>query len=157
LEPSAHTIETTTSVDASFRRNLDGLDLGQLYELHTRARFRGFWTLAATLNAMPDHFDDREVGDGAALERRRWAGFKLELDSAPGGHVAAALVNQTQFIANGAYAVSTQATLLVHALPQLELELDPQMTWSDGEWRYGWNATQTANTYLFGRLDARSA
>jgi hypothetical protein len=144
-------------LEASDRRNLSGLDLGQLYELNTRVRFRNFWTLAAAADLAPARYDDREIGDGAALERGRWAGWKLELDSDPRHRVVATLSNQTQLIVDGAYAVNALATLAVHALPQLELELLPQVTWSNGEWRFAWNATQSTDSYLFGKLLARSA
>jgi hypothetical protein len=159
LDAGAHTIDTTTSFEASDRRNMSGVDLGQLYELNTRIRLRNFWTLAAAADVQPARYDDREIGTGAALERGRWAGWKLELDSDPRHSVVAALSNQTELITGGAYAVNAQATLAVHALPQLELELLPQVTWSDGEWRFAWNATtlDATSSYLFGKLLARSA
>jgi hypothetical protein len=157
LDAGAHTIDTTTSFEASDRRNMSGLDLGQLYELNTRVRLRNFWTLAAAADVQPARYDDREIGDGAALERAPWAGWKLELDSDPRGRVVAALSNQTEIVAGSAYSVSAQATLSLHALPQLELELLPQVTWADGEWRFAWNATDQGGNYLFGKLLARSA
>jgi hypothetical protein len=158
LDAGARTIDTQTSIDVDVRRNLDGVDLGQLYDLQTRIKLRNFWVLSAAAEAMPDHFDDREIGDGAALERTRWGGLRLEIDSDPRGALVATLAEHTQVIAGGAYAASAQATVVVHALPQLELELSPQVTWADGEWRFGWNATGVpADSYLFGRLAARSA
>jgi hypothetical protein len=52
--------------------------------------------------------------------------------------------------------VSGQGSLLLHALPQLDLELLPAVTWGDGEWRYAFNAPGTLPDYNFGRLLARS-
>jgi hypothetical protein len=154
LDAGEHTIDTTTALEVSGRRNLSGVDLGQLYELNTRLHFRGFWTFAAAADLQPARFDDREVGDGTTVERGRWAGWKLELDSDPRGRVVASLANQTQLIVDGAYAMNAQGSVALHALPQLELELLPQVTLSGGEWRYAWSA---AEPYVFGKLLARSA
>ena len=43
----------------------------------------------------------------------------------------------------GIYATAAQASLVVHALRQLDIELLPQVTWSAGEYRY---ARQLADT-----------
>jgi hypothetical protein len=153
LEAGAHTIDTTTVFEASGRRNLSGVDLGQLYELSTRLHLRSFWTLAAAADFQPARFDDREIGNGAALERAGWAGWKVEVDTDPRGKLVAGFANQTQLIAGGAYAVAAQGTLALHALPQLDFELLPSVTWSGGEWRYGFNADTPG---IFGRLAARS-
>ena len=53
----------------------------------------------------------------------------------------------------GIYATAAQASLVVHALRQLDIELLPQFTWSAGEYRY---ARQLANAadYNFGKLTA---
>src|SRR5207253_2143271 len=103
LDPTAHTLDTTTNLEASGRRNLSGVDLGQLYELNTRLHFRSFWTLSAAANLAPARYDDREIGDGAALQRGQWAGWKLQIDTDPRRSVVASLSNQTQLIADGAY------------------------------------------------------
>ena len=84
----------------------------------------------------PARFDDREVGNGTALQRARFLGGRFELASDPRSLVYATLANQTQFMGAGIYATAAQASLVVHALRQLDIELLPQVTWSAGEYRY---------------------
>jgi hypothetical protein len=157
LEPGEYTLENTSAFEASESRNLSGLDLGQLYELNTRLRLLNFASVFAAADLAPARFDDREVGDGTALERARYLGWRLELASDPRGWFAANLANQTQIVGAGTYATNAQATLVLHALRQLDIELLPQLTWSAGEYRYARQASvdPTAD-YVFGRLSARS-
>jgi hypothetical protein len=155
LQATARTIDTQYGLEVSERRNLDGVDLGQLYELNARLHFRNFWMLSAAADFQPTRFDDREVGDGTALERGGWAGWKLEVSTDPRGTAAVSLANQTQFISSGAYACSAQGSLLLHVLPQFDLELLPAITWGNGEYRYAFNASTDTAPY-YGRLLARS-
>lgn len=155
LEAGAHTIDRQLSLEVTERRNLDGVDLGQLYELNGRVHLRNFWTLGAAADFQPARFDDREVGDGTALERAGWAGWKVDLSTDPRGTASASLSNQTQLMGKGAYATTAQGSLLVHVLPQFDLELLPSITWSSGEWRYAFNASTDVIQY-YGRLLARS-
>jgi hypothetical protein len=156
LEAGPRTIDTQIGVEVSERRNLDGVDLGQLYELNARIHFRNFWLLGAAADFQPARFDDREVGTGTALERGGWAGWKLDLSTDPRGLAAVTLSNQTEIIAGGAYSCSAQGSLLLHVLPQLDLELLPSITWSNGEWRFVFKASNDPTAPNFGRLLARS-
>jgi hypothetical protein len=155
FEPGRFSGETLSALEIDERRSLSGLDLGQTYELNTRWRLRGFWNVALAADFAPAHFDDREVGDGAALERGRWAGGKIEIVTDPRKAVSGSLANQTQFIFNG-FATSLQGSLTLHLLPQLEIELLPQLTYTSGEPRYASLVIDAAN-YVFGRLQAESA
>jgi hypothetical protein len=155
LQASERTIDTQFGLEVSERRNLDGLDLGQLYELNARVHFRNFWMVSAAADFQPLRFDDREVGDGHALERGAWWGWKLELSTDPRGLAAVSLANQTQVISGGAYACSAQGSLLLHVLPQFDLELLPSITWSNGEFRYAFNVSSDGDAW-YGRLLARS-
>jgi hypothetical protein len=155
LEAGAYTLETTSTIDVAGNRNLDGLDLGQLYSLTTRLRLRSFASVFAALDAAPARYDDREVGDGTALERAGYLGGRLELATDPRGSFAAGLSTQTQLIAGGSFATSVQADIIVHALPQFDIELLPQLTWSAGEFRYAHAISTTADAY-FGELTAKS-
>ena len=155
LEAGAHTLETTSTIDAAGNWNFDGLDLGQLYSLTTRLRLRNFSSVFLAADAGPARFDDREVGDGTALERAGYLGGRIELATDPRGSFAATLANQTQFIAGGSYATSLQMDLVVHALPQLDIELLPQLTWSAGEFRHAHEVSSEVDAY-FGKLAAKS-
>jgi hypothetical protein len=105
----------------------------------------------------PARFDDREVGDGTALERARYFGGRFELASDPRGLLYATLANQTQIIGAGTYATSAQGSVIVHALRQLDIELLPQLTWSAGEYRFARQSfAPTDPFFYFGKLTANS-
>jgi len=158
FEPGRFTIDTTSALELDVRRNLNGLNLGQTLELGTRWRLFGFWTVFAAADAATARFDDREIGDGSALERAAWVGGKLEVFSDPRRRVSFSFANQTEFI-QGGFSSNSQAGLLLHLIPQLEIELSPQVTYTSGEPRFAYSVTDAAsNTVLvFGDLLARSA
>ena len=155
LEPGAYTLETTSAFEFSDNRNLAGLDLGQLFELNTRLRLKNFSSVFLAANIAPARFDDREVGDGTALERARYTGGRIELASDPRGRLYATLTSGVSIVASGIYATSTQASLVWHALPQLDIEFLPQVTWAAGEYRLARPVT-TATDHFFGKLRANS-
>jgi hypothetical protein len=155
LEPGAYTLEKGAAFEVTENRNLSGLDLGQLYELNGRVKLRNFSSVLLAADVAPARFDDREVGNGAALERGHYVGGRLEVASDPRGRVYATLANQTQFIGAGTYATSAQGSLIVHALRQLDIELLPQLTWSAGEYRFA-RQVEDATNFWFGRLTANS-
>ena len=156
LDPGTYTLDTTSAFEASDNRNLSGLDLGQLYELNTRLRLRNFSSVFVAADAAPARADDREVGTGTALERAHYLGGRLELATDPRGLFYATLADQTQIIGSGSYATAVQASLVLHALRQLDIELLPQLTWASGEYRYTWQITDPTY-YYFGKLAAKSA
>ena len=162
LDPGTFTFDTTSALEVSDNRNLSGLDLGQLYELNTRLRLRNFSSVFLALDVAPARFDDREVGTGAALERAGYLGARLELASDPRRQLFATLANQTQVIGGGIYATAVQASFIIHALRQMDIELLPQVTWANGEYRYTHLTPVTDpmtagdDDYVFGKLTAKS-
>lgn len=158
LEPTRFTVDTTSALVASDSRNLSGLELGQNYELNTRLHLLDFSSVFAALDYAPARFDDREVGDGTALQRAGYFGAKIEYDSDPRRSVFATIADQAQHIDSGVvYSNSLQGSLVFHALPQLDIEFLPQITWAAGEYRYAWQSVaSTADPYYFGRLTARN-
>jgi hypothetical protein len=154
LEPGRYTVEKSAAFEVTQNRNLSGLDLGQLYELNGRLKLRNFASVLLAADFAPARFDDREVGNGTALQRALFLGGRFELATDPRRLVYATLANQTQIMGAGTYGTSAQGSVVVHALRQLDIELLPQLTWSDGEYRY---ARQVASTgYYFGKLRANS-
>jgi hypothetical protein len=160
LEPGTYTVEKSAAFEVTQNRNLSGLDLGQLYELNGRLKLRNFASILLAADFAPARFDDREVGNatgngnGTALERARYLGGRFELATDPRRLIYATLANQTQIMGTGIYGTAAQGSVVVHALRQLDIELLPQLTWSDGEYRY---ARQVASTgYYFGKLRANS-
>jgi Domain of unknown function (DUF5916) len=159
LEPGKYTVDTTSAFVASDSRNLSWLDLGQNYELNTRLHLLDFSSIFLAADYAPARFDDREVGNGTALERAGYLGGRLEYDSDPRSAVYATLANQTQIMGSGIYWTSLQASLKLHALPQLDIEFLPQLTWAAGEYRYAWQsdaATPTPADDYYGKLTAKS-
>lgn len=157
LEPTRFTIDTTSALVASESLNMSGLDLGKTLEANTRVHLHDFSSVFLALDYAPARFDDREVGDGTALERGGYVGGKIEYDSDPRRSIYATISDQEQHIATGVYANTVQGSLVFHALPQLDIELLPQFTWADGEYRYAWQSVQSAgDPYVFGRLKAKN-
>jgi hypothetical protein len=150
LEPGTLTLETSTELKVTQRRSLSGLDLGQVYALSTFARLQSFWRLWATAEAAPRRFDDREVGDGTALERGAYVGGRAGFETDQKRAVVVSLEGQAQAIAGGAQMVSATGSVTLVPLPQLELALEPQIVWSAGEFRY------TRVDDVYGKLDATS-
>ncbi|HZK73417.1 MAG TPA: DUF5916 domain-containing protein, partial [Clostridia bacterium] len=155
LDPGKYTVDTTSAFVASDSRNLSWLDLGQNYELNTRLHLLDFSTVTLAADYAPTRFDDREVGDGTALERTGYLGGRLEYDSDPRRSIYATIANQTQVMGSGIYATSMQGSAVLHALPQLDIELLPTLTWATGEYRYAWQSATATDAY-FGKLTAKN-
>jgi hypothetical protein len=160
LDVGRYTNETNSALEVSERRSLSGLDLGQLYELRTSLRLKSFWTVSVAGDLAPPRFDDREVGNGAALERGGYVGGRFEVSTDPKRTVFVDLSGQAQLIQNDAKAYTAAATLTLSPLPQFDVSLLPQVTWSAGEPRYT-STTVTAPMggapdYVFGKLTATS-
>jgi len=164
LDAGQYTIDTTTLLELDVRRNLAGLDLGDTLELNTRWHLRRFWTVFLAADASRAHYDDREVGDGTALERAEWLGAKFEIFSDPRRKIAGSLANQTQFLRGGVNTL-LQGSLLLHLIPPLEIEVLPQLTYTRGEPRFAPEAAAAppmmappdTTPYIFGDLTAKSA
>jgi hypothetical protein len=159
VQPTDWTIERNLGVEAGQRRSLSGLDLGQLYSVNGHVKLQNFWNATLALDAAPARFDDREVGNGIALERGRYLGARGELSTDPKRRLFVDLTGQAQAIQNGSQTISGQATLLVSPVPQFDIALVPQLSWSTGEPRYTGLTEGTAampSGYVFGNLTATS-
>ncbi len=156
LEPGKHTVDTTSTFTVSDSRNNAWLELGQQVELGTRLHLLDFSSVFLAADYAPARFDDREVGDGTALERAGYLGGKLEYDSDPRRSIYATVASQTQVMGSGIFSTNVQASAVFHALPQLDIELLPQLTWAAGEYRYAWQSVGPFDPYLFGKLEAKN-
>src|SRR5207245_2953015 len=87
LDPWGPTLETSTRLEAQAMNSTDGLSLWRNVELGMRLKLANFWYLWSALHYRPAHFDDREVGDGAALERDSSFGHELTLATDPRARV----------------------------------------------------------------------
>jgi hypothetical protein len=156
LEPGKHTVDTTSTLTVSDSRNNAWLELGQQVELSTRLHLLDFSSVFLAADYAPARFDDREVGDGTALERAGYLGGKLEYDSDPRRSIYATIASQTQVMGSGIFSTNVQASAVFHALPQLDIEILPQLTWAAGEYRYAWQSVGPFDPYLFGKLEAKN-
>src|SRR5262249_26937632 len=71
------TLETHWRAEFYDRETLRGLNLARGYQLNTDGKFSNFWSWFAELHYRERHFDDREVGDGTALQREGLVGVEL--------------------------------------------------------------------------------
>jgi len=116
-------------------------------------QFTNFWRAFFEVAGRADYWDDREIGDGAALERPGAGGLELGVSTDERKLVTLSLYAVPRLHTTGAVTVWVDATLKVRALPQLELELSPNVTYTNGEARY---YGETDDVYLFGQLEAAS-
>jgi len=151
-EPWGRTLETHWRAEFYDRETLSGLNLARGYQLNTSGRFSNFWGWFAELHYRERHFDDREVGDGTALQREGLIGLELEAHSDARRRVYFELFMQTQALFNG-FNFSAEGKLTVRALPQLDFDLLPTASYTFGEPRFAGTGAAD-DEKLFGKLTA---
>jgi hypothetical protein len=127
--------ETQHNLEVFHRYDLAGQPIGSGYQLNTWGRLRSAWRYFAELHWRPAHLDDREVGDGTALERAGLVGWESSLHSDPRLAVAVGLGTTVQWLADGRH-VEADAVIGLRLHPQLDLELLPSLLYAAGEPRY---------------------
>ena len=133
--------------------NLDWVNTGRGTGIYMGAQFKNFWRTFVELSARADWTDDREIGGGATFERAGSYGVDAGMNTDERSAVLLNLTTGMRFLTNGAFNMWTDANLRVRAMPQLEFELMPSVTYTRAEPRfYG----QYGSTYLFGDLEAGS-
>jgi hypothetical protein len=157
LDPWGPTLETWTRADVQERDALSGLNLQREVRVNTWWRLKSFWQVFGEMHYRAAHFDDREVGDGAALERAGLVGHELAVSTDPRRRVSVGAWMQNQFLGDG-HQMQGDARLTLRVLPQLDVELLPQFSYTNGEPRYVDKiAGSTGGTdYRFGALRAKS-
>lgn len=154
VEPFGPVAEARVRLSTSFRNTVDGLNLFRGYYAFTEWTLKNSWKASTMLYYSGKRFDDREVGDGTAVERAAGAGWDLTIESDPGRRISGSLSSESLLRRDG-HEFIYSGRLDFHVLPQLELQLLPQATFTAGEVRYIEAGSQPGQ-YLFGRLDARS-
>jgi hypothetical protein len=153
IEPWWKTVETRTTARADFRRTLDGIDLTRSASLTSWWLFSSYWAIQGQILGRAAVFDDREMGDGTALERASNWGGNLAVSGDPRSRVLWSFWGQALSIANG-WHFDSSADVIWRVLPQLELELAPVVTYDQGQPRYV--ETLATHRYLLGAQEARS-
>jgi len=154
LDPWWALRDTHTRVELTERDNLDGLNLARAVALNTSWRFQKFLTLSSELHFRAEHFDDREVGDGTALQRQALLGYVFGVATDPRATLSAQLTSTNERIVNG-YNVSLDGTVTLRVLPQFDVAVLPQLVFTDGEPRYA-AAGAAPGEDVFGTLRAKS-
>jgi hypothetical protein len=154
LDPGRWTLDSRSGIELYDRENLDGLTLARGYQVNTRGTFKNFWTYFIEAHYREAHFDDREVGDGTALQREGLIGLELSLHTDPRRRVSFAADTQAQIIFDGFHFEGDFGiTLRLH--PQLDFDILPTVTRDFGEPRFVGAGAQPGQ-YVFGKLDATS-
>ncbi|MDI7268246.1 MAG: DUF5916 domain-containing protein [Myxococcota bacterium] len=154
VPPPLHELQTELGVEE--RVSLAGRDLGQVYGLVQHVTFRDLSKLSVGAGYKLPRWDDRELRDGAVLERAgSWvvgAGLRTDTRRA----VTLGLEGILQGLDNG-WNVEAKAMLGFKPLSMLTLDLEPTATWTEGEpRRVGVAETVAARRYLLGDLEASS-
>src|SRR6202020_2375976 len=116
--------------------------------------FNNFWGYATDIHYRATKFDDREVGDGTALQRDGRVGNDLGMWTDSRKRVVFQIDHVTDLISDG-FNMNGNATLSVRFLPQWDLDLLPTWSWTFGEPRFI-SEPAAYGQYLFGQLDAKS-
>jgi hypothetical protein len=137
LRPWWKARETTSGVQLNVRETLDGINLWNELLLRTAWTLRTFWSFYFEVHGRGAYYDDREMGDGSALQHAGNVGLLGTLASDPRRRVTAALTADfDRRGGNGGFHFDTHAQLTVRLLPQLELDLIPTASYDTGAPRY---------------------
>jgi hypothetical protein len=154
LEPWWETLETHTRLDWSSADSMSGIRIGRDATLGFSTKLKSFWTVGAEMTYRAPRLDDREVGDGTALERGRGFRGTLRVGTDPRGKVAFSGSTSYMFVETG-YVATGDGNLTWRVVPQLDVELGPQVTSTAGEPRYATDGLAT-NAHLYAPLTARN-
>lgn len=128
-------IETRTNLEFYYRTNMDGLVLPHGYQWNFGATTRGLWELWSEIHWRPAYYDDRELGDGRALERSGRLGWELEVNSDPRRAVVGAWSSQLRSTHAG-WELYVDSDLTIRPRDNLELDFQPSLVFSRGEPRF---------------------
>jgi hypothetical protein len=156
LVPWRMLLETHSRLEYWDNGNTNGLSLGRGAQLNTAGKLDSFWSYFVDIHVRQHRFDDREMGDGAALERPSALGNDTRIQSDPTKLVSFNAHMVTEALGNGGFDFYGSAGVTVRALAQFDVELLPTVTYNRGEPRYV-GAGPIAGQYVFGHLEAASA
>ncbi|HVY38137.1 MAG TPA: DUF5916 domain-containing protein [Polyangia bacterium] len=161
LHPWWRTVETRTNLQVNLRQTLDGLNLWRELLANTTFTLASFWSLTFEVHGRADYYDDREMGDGSALQRPGNVGALLSLATDPRKRVIGSL-SGTVDRRSGGYHTDLHGQLTLRLLPQLQIDLVPTVGSDSGAPRYvGTDATPLivgdVADYRFGVQTAVSA
>src|SRR5262249_37277625 len=113
-----------------------------------------YWQMFTELHWRPWHYDDREVGEGTALQRSGRLGWELSLETDPRRSVTVSWEQAAYFVAHG-LTYQADGNVTIRARPELDVELLPSSLLARGEPRYV--LTDATGEHVFARQDALAA
>jgi len=128
-------LESRSRVELFWRRNLDGLTLPSGYQWNVSGTAKGMWEMFMEVHWRPNYFDDRELGDGRALQRSGRLGLEMSIQSDPRRSVTGGLSVTEQSTNSGGF-TEAQASLLLRPRSDIEIGLDPEVLYARGEPRF---------------------
>jgi hypothetical protein len=146
--------DSITQVEYFYWRNWRGERIDGGYQVNNHVTFTNYWAMFNELHWRPSHFDDREVGDGTALQRSGQLGWELSFETDPRARVVLVWAQSAYFLARG-LTYAGDASVTIHALPQFDVELLPSLLVARGEPRYVLTAAN--GDHVFGRQSALAA
>lgn len=156
LDPFGPFLETHVFLGLGMTWDWAGLLVGHGLYFNTSGRFTNFWNYYVDVHYRATKFDDREVGDGTALQRDGRVGSEINVSTDSRKRFAFGLDQITDAIFDG-FNMSGNATANVRVLPQWDFDLLPSWQWTYGEPRFVADGPMDRQSqYLFGQLDAKS-
>jgi hypothetical protein len=152
-EPWGRVLETATQLRLTEQHNFDSLLLGRSVSVLTT------WLHASQLRPQlagqveANRFDDREMGDGSALERTG----RVYVQAALSGDPRSTVSGRLRFVygrGDGTPYLMMDGAVVVRPSPRLDLEVVPDLIHSSGEPRFVGADGANPDRLLFGRLDA---
>jgi uncharacterized protein DUF5916 len=134
--------------------NVDGLLTNNVNKLGTYGTFFNGLMYSLYAHYAGRRYDDREVGNGLALQRAAAAGVEVGLTSDTSKSLSFDLFTLSQWIETGAN-FSGQASIALRPTSELALELGPSVSYTVGEPRFALEG-EAPGEYLFGKLTAKS-
>jgi len=133
--PHGPMLETRSRIEIFGRRNLDGLVLPSGYQWNLSGTGKALWEAFVELHWRPHFFDDRELGDGRALERSGRLGVEASLRSDPHRAIAAgaSVTRRTTHEGSETY---VSGSISLHPRDNLEIDLEPDVVVVRGEPRF---------------------
>jgi hypothetical protein len=128
-------LESRSRIELYWRRNLDGLVLPSGYQWNVSGTVQGMWEMFAELHWRPAYFDDREFGDGRALQRSGRLGLELSVHSDPRRAVVGGLSVTAQSTHDGGF-YEVGSSFSIRPRDDVEVSIEPEMLIARGEPRY---------------------
>jgi hypothetical protein len=150
------TLESRVTLGTYLRYNTFGIPVGSGVGLQYYARLANFWSGTLTARADFAHFDDRELDDGrgTALEVPGGGGYDAVVNSPANERVSFSLGSRGLWFTQGS-SLTARASMLVHVVPQWDLELLPSYSFTEGQPR-STHGVDGENRPVFGELRAES-